>query len=199
MLWTHTTRLISFTLVVDNFGVKYVGGRHLDHLINALRDQYKITFDLTGNSYLGLTIDWKYAQGYVDISIPDYVRKALHEFQHLEPRRPTHSPSKWTAPAYGSRIQYAKPPDTSPLLDADGINHVQRVVGKLLYYALAINNTMLVAIGNFGSEQTRSTKTTITKVTHLLNYMATHPDAKVRFYKSDATLNILDHYYGTPM
>jgi len=24
-LWKHTTRLISFTLVVDNFGVKYVG------------------------------------------------------------------------------------------------------------------------------------------------------------------------------
>ena len=84
-------------------------------------------------------------------------------------------------PAYGSRVQYAKLPDTISPLDSDGINHVQRVVGKLLYYALAINNTMLVTIGNFGSEQTRSTKTTITKVTHLLNNMATHPDAKVRF------------------
>ena len=70
-LWTHTTRLISFTLVVDDFGVKYVGRRHLDHLINALRDQYKITVELTGNSYLGLTIDWNYAEGYVDISMPD--------------------------------------------------------------------------------------------------------------------------------
>ena len=67
----HATRPISFTLVVDDFGVKYVRGRHLDHLINALRDQYKITVDLTGNSYLGLTIDWNSAQGYVDISMPD--------------------------------------------------------------------------------------------------------------------------------
>ena len=49
-LWAHTTRPISFTLVVDNFGVKYVGGRHLDHLINVLRDQYRITVGLTGNS-----------------------------------------------------------------------------------------------------------------------------------------------------
>ena len=129
----HATRPISFTLVVNDFGIKYVGGRHLDHLINALQDQYKITVNLTGNSYLGLTIDWNYTQGYVDISMPDYVRKALHDFHHPAPRRPTHSPSKWTAPAYGSRIQYSKPPDTSPPLDADGITHVQRVVGKLLY------------------------------------------------------------------
>ena len=138
-------------MVVDDFGVKYVGGRHLDHLINALWDQYKITVDLTGNSYLGMTIDWKYEQGYVDISMPEYVRKSLHKFQHPAPIRPTEFPSKWTAPAYGSRIQYAKPPDTSPPLDSDGITHVQRVVGKLLYYALAIDNTAIVTLGDLGS------------------------------------------------
>ena len=152
-------------MVVDNFGVQYVGGRHLDHLINALQDQYKITVDLTGNSYLGLTIDWNYAQGYVDIFMPDYVRKALHKFQHPVPRQTTHSPSKWTVPAYGSRIQYAKPSDTSPPLDADGITHVQIVVRKLLYYALSIDNTALVTFGDLGRDQTRSTKTTITEVT----------------------------------
>jgi hypothetical protein len=32
-LWKHETRLISFTLVVDNFGVKYVRREHVDHLI----------------------------------------------------------------------------------------------------------------------------------------------------------------------
>ena len=39
-LWTHTTRPFFFSLVVDNFRVKSFGRRHLDHLINALRDQY---------------------------------------------------------------------------------------------------------------------------------------------------------------
>ena len=76
-LRTHATRPIFFTLVVDDFGVKYVGGRHLDHLINALRDNYKITVDLPGNSYLDPTIDWNYAQGYVNISMPNFVRKSL--------------------------------------------------------------------------------------------------------------------------
>ena len=42
-LWTHETRPISFTLVVDNFGVKYVGEEHADHLMSCLRQSYEIT------------------------------------------------------------------------------------------------------------------------------------------------------------
>jgi hypothetical protein len=35
-LWLHKTRPISFTLVVDDFAVKYVGKHHAEHLRNAL-------------------------------------------------------------------------------------------------------------------------------------------------------------------
>jgi hypothetical protein len=35
-LWLHKTRPISFTLVVDDFTVKYVGKQHAEHLWNAL-------------------------------------------------------------------------------------------------------------------------------------------------------------------
>jgi hypothetical protein len=35
-LWLHKTRPISFTLVVDDFAVKYVGKQHAEHLRNAL-------------------------------------------------------------------------------------------------------------------------------------------------------------------
>jgi hypothetical protein len=35
-LWLHKTRPISFTLVVDDFTVKYVGKQHAEHLRNAL-------------------------------------------------------------------------------------------------------------------------------------------------------------------
>jgi hypothetical protein len=31
-LWTHDTRPISFSLVVDDFGVKYVGREHAEHV-----------------------------------------------------------------------------------------------------------------------------------------------------------------------
>jgi hypothetical protein len=37
--WRHKTRPIAFTLVVDDFGVKYVGKEHVDHLIAAIKEK----------------------------------------------------------------------------------------------------------------------------------------------------------------
>ena len=34
--WKHRWRPISFSLVVDDFGVKYVGRHNIDHLLGAL-------------------------------------------------------------------------------------------------------------------------------------------------------------------
>jgi hypothetical protein len=39
-LWLHKTRPISFTLVVDDFAVKYVGKQNAEHLRNALLRTY---------------------------------------------------------------------------------------------------------------------------------------------------------------
>ena len=47
-LWKHGTQPISFTLVVDNFGVKYVGEENAQHLLNTVRKFYKFTCDWTG-------------------------------------------------------------------------------------------------------------------------------------------------------
>jgi hypothetical protein len=35
-LWLHKSRPIAFSLIVDDFAVKYVGKQHADHLRNAL-------------------------------------------------------------------------------------------------------------------------------------------------------------------
>ncbi len=41
-LWKHATRPIQFTLVVNYFGMKYVGKDHAQHLKNALEEHYKL-------------------------------------------------------------------------------------------------------------------------------------------------------------
>ncbi len=46
-----------FTLVVDNFGVKYESLVDANHLLNALEDLYGITVDWASNLYCGLTLD----------------------------------------------------------------------------------------------------------------------------------------------
>jgi hypothetical protein len=40
-LWKHDTCPISFSLVVDDFGVKYVGKENTQHLLDTVRQYYK--------------------------------------------------------------------------------------------------------------------------------------------------------------
>ena len=49
--WKHDWRPISFTLVVDDFGVKYVGEQHLNHLLSALRKFYVVDKNDKGDKY----------------------------------------------------------------------------------------------------------------------------------------------------
>ena len=41
-LWTHKWRPICFSLVVDDFGVKYVGKEHADHLVSVIKENYEV-------------------------------------------------------------------------------------------------------------------------------------------------------------
>ena len=83
-LWAHVSRPISFTLVVDDFGVKYVGEEHVHHLMGVLTNnkQYEITTDWKGEKYIGITLDWDYERRRVHLSIPGYVKAALQQFGH---------------------------------------------------------------------------------------------------------------------
>jgi hypothetical protein len=42
------TRPVQFALVVDDFGMKYVGKEHAQHLNNTIEEHYKLTCDWTG-------------------------------------------------------------------------------------------------------------------------------------------------------
>jgi hypothetical protein len=74
--WTDDWRPISFALIVDNFGVKYIEDTHVHHLIKTLKADYKIDEDWKGERYLG-PIDWDYTKREVHLTKPGYVDKAL--------------------------------------------------------------------------------------------------------------------------
>ena len=40
-LWRHMTLKITFSLCIDNFGIKYIGRQHVDHLLAALKTNMK--------------------------------------------------------------------------------------------------------------------------------------------------------------
>ena len=125
--------------------------------------------------------------------MPNYVHKTLHEFQQPPPLHRVYAPSKYKAPIYGAKIRYAQKEDASKILPTDKIMHVQHVVSKLLYYALAIYNTILVTLSDLGSEQAKSKETTMQTFNHRFNYMATNPDATIGLNKGVMLLRIQSH------
>ena len=76
-LWRHTTNDLIFTLVVDDFGVKYTERKHAEHLMATLNKMYKASQDWTGTQYCGLTLAWDYTLRTCDISMPGYIARAL--------------------------------------------------------------------------------------------------------------------------
>ena len=102
-LWRHKSKRTTFTLAVDDFGIKHFSLPDLEHLLTALRQKYTISVDKSGSQYCGFTIKWNYPEQYVDISMPGYIGKALHKFRHPAPRKPQYAPHTWTKPVYGAK------------------------------------------------------------------------------------------------
>eukprot|EP00804_Cyclotella_cryptica_P006559 CCRYP_012819-RA/>CCRYP_012819-RA protein AED:0.29 eAED:0.29 QI:0/0/0/1/0.33/0/4/0/407 len=179
-LWKHTTRPISFTLVVDDFGIKYVGKEHAAHLLNALRQHYILGIDWSGTLYCRIARKWDYLNKTVDISMPGYIKKVLQRFRH-ECSKHQHSPYQCAPKQYGKAAQLPLPPDDSPPLDKPGITHIQQIIGAILCYARCVDITILMTLSTIAHEQARATRRTNLSVTQLLDYCATHPDATIRF------------------
>jgi hypothetical protein len=187
-LWRHSTRDIVFTLVVDDFGVKYTKREDAEHLEKCLNNHYKCSTEWDGARYCGLTIDWDYENRTVDVSMPGYIERALKRFEHPTPPRRQNSPHAWQKPVYGAKTQYAPDEDTTPPLDKAGKLRVQEVLGTLLFYARAVDGTMLAAVGSIATKQATPTETTLAAINQLLDYCATHPNAKVRYTASEMQL-----------
>ena len=189
-LWTHAWRPISFTLVVDDFGVKYVGEEHAQHLVSVLEDHYDITTDWKGEKYIGLTLDWDYDRREVHLSMPGYIKKARKEFGHEMPRRKQDSPYPVIPPKYGAKAQYPEDPDNSPLLDKEGKHFIQRVNGKFLYLGRAVDLTILAALSTLASQQASPTEETEKRAQQLLDYLATQEEAVLTYRASNMILAI---------
>ena len=133
-LWTHKTRKLSFTLIVDDFGVKYEKREDAEHLMQVLKDNYEaVTEDWKGAIYAGIHLHWDYKRGKVHLSMPGYIKKALILFQHPDNYKPCHTPHPYTPPSYGRKVQLAKQERNEPRLPEKEITEVRQVVGRILY------------------------------------------------------------------
>ena len=104
MAYDHKTRTITFTFVVDDFGINYNTKEDATHLLNCLRSLYDITIYCTYTLYIGLTLRWDYIQRIVCLSIPGYIEKALHRFCVSVSPELQHSPHQWITPVYDTKV-----------------------------------------------------------------------------------------------
>jgi hypothetical protein len=79
-IWLHKTHTVAFSLIVDDFSVKYVGKHQHDHLRNALLQIYELTTDCEGKIYSGMSLKWDYKNRTCDISMHGYVSNVLSKF-----------------------------------------------------------------------------------------------------------------------
>ena len=70
--------------------------------------------------------------------MPEHVKQLLHKFHHTLPITPEYAPHAHVEPTYGRQVQYEEPVDTSDLLPPIETNIIPNIVGKFLYYGLAI-------------------------------------------------------------
>ncbi len=174
---------------LDNFGVKYVNNSNADHLICST---YTVTEDWTGNLYCGISLAWDYQAGTIDILMPGNIKKKLQEYKHVVAKKGQTCPYTPAPKHYGSEAQVPLPPDESPLLDKAGVKQVQQIMASILYYARAVDMTVLMALSTIAAEQTKATTKTMSRCSQLLDYLAANSDAKVRYHASasDMVLNI---------
>jgi hypothetical protein len=80
--------------------------------------------------------------------------------------------------------------DETPPLAAQQCLTIQKVTGSVLYYARAVDPTVLMPLNDIATEQTKVTEKTQAATNKLFDYLATHPDATIRYHASDMILHI---------
>jgi hypothetical protein len=127
-----------------------------------------------------MTLKWDY---------DSYVSNVLSKFQHDAPKHPQQTPSRYVTPVYGAKTQYATK-DETPSFTAQQCLTIQKVTGSVLYYARTVDPTVLMPFNDIATEQTKATEKTQAATNQILDYLATCPDATIRYHASDMILHI---------
>jgi hypothetical protein len=120
--------------------------------------------------------------------MPGYCENARQRFKHDFPTKRQDQPYPHVERTYGAKQQFAEPEDTSPNVSAEDKTFVQEVIGVFLYYARAVDCTMLPALGSLASQQAKPTKKTMGLIHQFLDYAVSNPDATVTYRASDMVL-----------
>ena len=191
-LMTHNTRSTAFSLVVDDFGIKYLHQDDLDHLESTIRNAgYDLRINVKGDKYLGYKITHDTHKKEIILDMETYVKKGLNRF--CPHGTPPHANSAVLCSALkfdkqGPIVEEHHDEDDFEAASQEQKQFVQEVIGYFSYYAIAQDCTRRYACNIISQQQAHPTQRTLKQVDRMLGYIAAHPDNKLVFRASDMQL-----------
>ncbi len=121
--------------------------------------------------------------------MPGYVAKLLKRVRP-DGIRGASTPSVYAPPNYSLPTAQKATVDIAPLASMAQQKELQVVVGTLLYYARTVDPSILTAVHELGSVQSKPTLNDMRKLERILQYVSTHQHHGVRFHASTMQLQI---------
>ena len=118
-----------------------------------------------------------------------YINKTLTKYQHPKPVSPQHDPYKAAPIQYGARVQRVEVDTTQPLTPKV-IKRIHDIVSTLMYYAQAVNPTLLASLSAIAACQSNGTRAVADACHQLFDYVATHPNAGIQYNSCDMILSV---------
>ena len=188
-LFRHRTRDITFALVVDDFAIRYKDIADLKYFTACLAELYHIKVHPVCVSFLGFTVVYDRVARTISLSYPSYIPDLLTRL-NIPNLRTRKSPCVYVPPVFGSKDPQVTLQDTSSPASKDDLATLQIIIGSILYYARAVDGTMLPAVCLLSSQQSAPTANTMKAAYRLLGYAKLHPNHCLVFKPSDMILRI---------
>jgi hypothetical protein len=131
---------------------------------------------------------WDYAKQQVHLYMPDYVKKALIQYDHQINKR-QNQPSPHTPIQYGSKKIHQRTITISPTQQTRQEIHPTSM-WKFLFLGQAVDSTLLTPISAIASQSAEPTEETVKQTKQLLDYLATQEEAVLTYNKSNMILAI---------
>ena len=122
--------------------------------------------------------------------MPNYIQDALKRFKQEKHKIWKGSLHKHTVPNYGAKQQFEEAEPNDLVLGKETLKKNQQVLGTFLYYARAVDTTMIVALSAISSEQASPTQSTMTKVDQFFDYAASQEQDVLTYEASDMVLSV---------
>ena len=106
------------------------------------------------------------------------------------PRGQQYFPYEPNTIKYGKHYDNIVHERESPTLNENDRKFVQQVLGSFLYYARAIDLTILHALSTIASDQSKPTEHTMKRAQQLLDYMHYNLNVVIRFRSSGMIINV---------